>query len=312
MIIRIQAPNGILERGLAAYLRIFFAVTFRFFIGPRLGVKAQRFVTQMLALLMPGQLGVLQYKREIQGINTHILTPKRDASQGVILFFHGGAFCLGSSYTHRSVCSRLAHEAGCTVWVPNYRLAPEHPYPAALDDALTIYRALLKDGFSHQKIVIAGDSAGASLALALCIALKNKNEELPSSMMLISPVVDGDSVRQVRFMGGRDDPIITLAWMRQAVKWFNPPKFISEFSPLQNDLSGLPPMLIQVGQEEILLNDSLQLEAHATKSGVKCLLELYLERWHVFHLQGIYLKSSKLAIRAMAVFALSNLQENEL
>lgn len=309
MIIRIPAPNDPLERGLAAFLRGFLITTFRSLIGPRLGVKSQRKWVQFLALLMPGHLGLKKRHRDFNGLAVNILTPRNLKKPGAILFFHGGAFCLGSPYTHRSICSNLSYDSGLPVWVPDYRLSPEHPYPCALEDAVAAYEEMLRHGIKASNIVIAGDSAGASLALALTITLNGLGKDRPACVMLASPVTDGNSPRQKRAMGGRDDPMLTMGWLHQGLTWFNPPSDASAFSPLKIDLSGLPPILIQVGQEEILLNDSLQLEDHAVKSGVDCRLELYLERWHVFHLQSFYLKSSRAAIKAMATFALSHISK---
>ena len=299
--VQINAPTGWIEKFLAAFLRLFLRLTFKTLIGPGTSVKAQRRWVQLLALLMPGRGGIASRSVDVNGLSVEVLSPKKSDSKNVILFLHGGAFCLGSNFSHRSLCSHLAFESGMPIWVPNYRLAPEHPYPAALDDAVSIYQALLRQGYSSQHIVIAGDSAGGSLALALAIRLKKMGVSFPACIALISPVTDGLAIRQAQLLGGRGDPMISYEWLAQGLNWFNPPE-TSEFSPLKIDLTGLPPMLIQVGQEEILLNDSLQLEARATHFNVACHLECYLERWHVFHLQTLYLKSSKDAIRSLVQF----------
>lgn len=307
MIERISAPKDLLERGLASFLRGFLIVTFRSFIGPRLSIHAQRKWVQVLALLMPGRLGVKKEHKKIGTLDVAIFMPNKSKKKGAILFLHGGAFCLGNPFTHRSLCSNLAIDSGLPVWIPDYRLAPEHPYPAALEDAITSYQALIDQGYSPRDIAIAGDSAGGSLALALAITLNRAGKAAPACVMMASPVTNGNAPRQKRAMGGRDDPMLTMGWIDQGVRWFNPPSDAIEFSPLTTNLNGLPPLLIQVGQEEILLNDSLGLESQAEKSGVSCRLELYLERWHVFHLQSFYLKSSRAAIKAMTRFALSHI-----
>ncbi|MET3120868.1 acetyl esterase/lipase [Oxalobacteraceae bacterium GrIS 2.11] len=305
MINKIQPPSGLIERFQAGFLRIFLRTAFKTMIGPRSSVATQRIWVQLLALLMPGKIGLRRHRQNLSGLDIQIISPRQNVGKSVILFLHGGAFCLGNNFTHRSLCSHLAFESRLPVWIPNYRLAPEHPYPCALDDAVDVYRELLRH-YPAQQIVIAGDSAGASLALALALRLKQRALQQPACMLLISPVTDGQALRREQLMGGRGDPMISAGWLGQGVSWLNAPEQ-SEFAPLLHDLSGLPPMLIQVGEEEILLNDSLQLEQLATQAGVECRLEYYLERWHVFHLQSFYLKSSKLAIGAMARFAQAHL-----
>jgi len=305
MMNKIQPPSGLIERFQAEFLRIFLRSAFKTMIGPRSGVATQRTWVQLLALLMPGKIGLRRHRQNLNGLDIEVVSPGRVVGSSVILFFHGGAFCLGNNFTHRSLCSHLAYESKLPVWIPNYRLAPEHPYPCALDDAFDVYRELMRH-YPAQHIVIAGDSAGASLALALALRLKKHAIDQPACMLLISPVTDGQALRQEKLLGGRGDPMISAGWLGQGVSWLNAPQQ-SEFAPLKQDLSGLPPMLIQVGEEEILLNDSLQLEQQAEKAGVSCRLEYYLERWHVFHLQSFYLKSSKLAIGAMAQFAQAHL-----
>ena len=307
MIERISAPNDLLERWLSACLRGFLKITFRSLIGSKLSVHAQRKWVDALALLLPGDSGIKKHVRFLGDISVTTLMPKRVQKDGVILFLHGGAFCLGNPYTHRSLCTRLGLDSGLPIWIPDYRLAPEHPYPAALQDAIKTYEAILKEGYAAHSIVIAGDSAGASLAFALAITLNKAAKSPPACVMMISPVTMGNTLRQKSTLGGREDPMLTMDWLNQSIRWFDAPHSAVEFAPLEISLNGLPPLLIQVGQEEMLLNDSLQLEAHALQSGVSCKLEIYLERWHVFHLQSFYLKSSRAAIRAMARFALDHI-----
>ncbi len=282
--------------------------TFRSLIGPQLSAVWQRRWVWVLALLMPSRSGVSRVDATIDGLSVQIVTPKHSAHKGAILYLHGGAFCLGSAHTHRSICSHLAYASALPVWVPNYRLAPEHPYPCALDDALATYNALLRSGLTEDQIVISGDSAGASLALALAIRLQQTGRTAPAGLVLISPVTDMDADRSHVAMTGRGDPMITQDWLRQGIAWFNAPKATPEFSPLNIDLHGLPPMLIQAGEEEILLSDSVKLTAHAEASGVECRLEVYQARWHVFHLQTFYLHSSKKAVMTMATFIRMQLQ----
>lgn len=299
----VPAPAGWLEAATAAFLRLFLRASFRPFMGPRLGAPAQRRWAQALALLMPARLGLQVASERVGAIGVRVLTPAQSAGQGVILYLHGGAFCLGSAFTHRGMCAHLAFESSMPVWVPNYRLAPEHPYPCALQDALAVFDALLQKGYGSDQIVLAGDSAGATLALALAIHLRRQGRALPAALALISPVTDWQARRTGTASGVRGDPMVTQAWLEQGLRWLQVPPGVPEFSPLQTDLRGLPPLLIQAGQEEILLPDSERLAAHAQACHVPCQLEVHAERWHVFHLQAFYLRSARQALRTLGRFA---------
>jgi acetyl esterase/lipase len=305
----IAAPTDLPERFLAAFLRLFLRVAFRPWIGPRMGPAAQRRWLRILALLMPGRVaGVASRFETISGLEVEILSSKNVETKGVVLYLHGGGFCWGDSPMYRDLCSHIALESGMPVWIPNYRLAPEHPYPCALEDALTAYDTLLQRGYSSNSIVLAGDSAGGALSLALAIHLNRLGRTAPAALALISPFVDGSATHDTTMPGVRGDPMITRAFLDQCLQWFKLPPSVSEFTPLNIDLSGLPPILIQAGDEEILFSDSIKLEAHAQSCKVPCRLEIYKERWHVFHLQAFYLRSSRQALKAMATFARNSIR----
>ncbi|MGN4155314.1 alpha/beta hydrolase fold domain-containing protein, partial [Burkholderia gladioli] len=184
----VAEPDGMLERLNANLLRGFLRFGFRSLIGPPSGVGFQRRVVGMLSLLMPGVGGVIRYRLPAGAVTTEVVAPKRGDTGGAILYLHGGAFCLGSPNTHRSVTTRLARESGMAVWVPDYRLAPQHPHPAALSDVLDTYATLRAQGYAPERIVVAGDSAGGALALALATALRERGEAMPAALALISPV----------------------------------------------------------------------------------------------------------------------------
>jgi acetyl esterase/lipase len=259
----------------------------------------------MLSPLMPGVGGVRRSRETVGCIAVEVVQPRLQAGGAVILYLHGGAFCLGGPSTHRSITSRLAVESGLPVWVPDYRLAPEHPYPAALDDALGCYERLLASGYGPRQVVLAGDSAGGSLALALALRLRDAGRELPAGLALISPVADPTLSGQGVAANVQLDPMIRKAWVEQGIGWYRCPQDVLVHRPLDADLSGLPPMLVQVGEREILLSDSLRLADHARRYGVDCRLEVHEGRWHVFHLQAFYLASARKALRTMAQFARS-------
>ncbi|RQQ58901.1 alpha/beta hydrolase fold domain-containing protein [Burkholderia stagnalis] len=301
--VAVAAPKGALEALNAGFLRGFLRVGFRALIGPPFGIGVQRRVVGLLAPLMPGVGGMIRYRTQAGGVPAEVVAPKRGDSGGAILYLHGGAFCVGGPGTHRSVTTRLADESGLAVWAPDYRLAPEHPHPAALDDALAAYAALRAQGHAPSRIVVAGDSAGGALALALAIALRERGEPAPAGLLLISPVTDAALGGETLATRRGDDPMIRRGWLEQGLRWYHGAGAATAHGPLDTDLRGLPPMLIQAGDQEVLLSDSVRLADHALACGVPCRLEVHQARWHVFHLQSFYLRSAREALRTLAGFA---------
>lgn len=299
----IAPPAGGLEALAAASLRGFLRVAFRPLIGPPFGARMQRGVVALLSPLMPGAGGTLRYRTSARRVPVEVVAPKRGDMGGAILYLHGGAFCLGGPHTHRGVTTRLANEAGLPVWVPDYRLAPEHPSPAALDDALAAYDAMRAQGHAPHRIVIAGDSAGGALALALAIALRERGEPAAAALLLISPVTDPALGGATLASRRHDDPMIRRGWLEQGLRWYHGAGSTAARGPLDTDLRGLPPMLIQAGDQEVLLSDAQRLAHHAASCGVPCRLEIHAARWHVFHLQSFYLRSARDALRTLAGFA---------
>lgn len=305
-VVRQAEPVGAVESFSARILRSLLRVTFKAFIRPPVSVGTQRLIVSALARLMPGDGRAHVERHEIEGITTEVVSPKQAQQQGAttVLFLHGGGFCVGSARTHRSVTTRLA-AAGMTVWVPQYRLAPEHPQPAALEDALACYRHLLQRGVAAHQIVVCGDSAGGGLALSLALKLRDTGEALPAGLMLLSPFLDttlsGETIQTAAAL----DPMLDVAWLKQAVGWYAPQK---GSHLLEADLQGMPPMLIQVGDQEILQSDSTRLSAQATRCGVPCQLEVYAGRWHVFQLQAAFLSSAANAVNRLAAFAVQRTQ----
>ncbi|HIC7210992.1 alpha/beta hydrolase fold domain-containing protein [Burkholderia stabilis] len=299
----IAPPAGGLEALAAASLRGFLRVAFRPLIGPPFGARMQRGVVALLSPLMPGAGGTLRYRTSAHRVPVEVVAPKRGDMGGAILYLHGGAFCLGGPHTHRGVTTRLANEAGLPVWVPDYRLAPEHPSPAALDDALAAYDAMRAQGHAPHRIVIAGDSAGGALALALAIALRERGEPAAAALLLISPVTDPALGGATLTSRRHDDPMIRRGWLEQGLRWYHGAGSTAARGPLDTDLRGLPPMLIQAGDQEVLLSDAQRLAHHAASCGVPCRLEIHAARWHVFHLQSFYLRSARDALRTLAGFA---------
>ncbi|MGA3798534.1 flavin-containing monooxygenase [Pseudomonas fluorescens] len=289
------------EKLSAGFLRFFLRTTFRSLIGPGLAAPAQRKVVSLLSTLMPGTGGVIRYRQQANGVPVQVVAPKQGENGGVILYLHGGAFCLGSPGTHWSITSRLAKASGMSVWVADYRLAPEHPCPAALDDALACYQALRAQGYAADRIFLAGDSAGAALVLALALKLRDLHPHFAAGMLLMSPVADESLSGASMTSRVEQDPMIRRSWLEQGLRWYAGTQVMD--NPLEVDLHGLPPMLIQVGDHELLLSDATRLAEHALGSGVNCRLEVYAARWHVFQLQAFYLRSAAKALKTLGAFA---------
>jgi acetyl esterase/lipase len=298
----IEPPNNLIEKVSSSCLRSMLKLVFKQLIGPPQSVKTQRFILGMITPFLFGVPGVRREFFEMNGFNVEILNPPNKKNDKVILYIHGGAFCIGNPKTHRSITTRLAILTSYSIWTPDYKLAPEYKYPEGLSNLLDCYLKLLELGFAANQIIIGGDSAGASLALALALKLQSLGLELPNKIFLISPVTDFEARSSITQLTEKIDPMISLGLMKQAFDWYGYNSKEIFHSPLLQDLSGFPPLLIQVGSEEILLADSLRLADVAKKFNVDTTLQVYKERWHVFHLQASYLQSARNAINDIALF----------
>ncbi|WP_428382190.1 alpha/beta hydrolase [Nevskia ramosa] len=229
------------------------------------------------------------------------LTPSGDSGDQVIYYLHGGAYLGGSTRTHRGLLAHFAKAAGCEVVAIDYRLAPEHPYPAALEDAVAGYQELLAEGIPAERIVIAGDSAGGNLALVTTIALRDAGMALPAGLVLLSPWTDMSSSGKSMGSRAERDRILTVLGISKAAETFAAGRKLADplLSPLFADLAGLPPMLIQVGDDELLLDDSTRLTAAARKAGVQVLLSVRPKLWHVWQAMAGWMPEADQAIREM-------------
>lgn len=206
-----------------------------------------------------------------------------NATGSALLYLHGGGYALGSIATHRYLIQRLARACSGRALAVDYRLAPENPHPAALDDSLTAYRWLCDRGVTPESIILAGDSAGGGLAAATLLALRDAGDPLPAGAVLLSPWTDltgsGESLRRK----ADEDPMVTAEGLTAMAAAYAPGRCGDPLvSPHFGDLDGLPPLLIQVGSAEVLLDDSRRLAERATAAGVTVDLEVWDEMIHVF------------------------------
>jgi phosphinothricin tripeptide acetyl hydrolase len=202
-----------------------------------------------------------------------------------VLYLHGGGYVIGSPRSHRHLAAAIARAAGTAVLLADYRLAPEHPFPAALDDAVAAYQWLLGHGLAPGRIVVAGDSAGGGLTVATLLALRDRGLPRPAGGVCISPWVDLTCSGATYATKAAVDPIVTresVAMMAQAYAGAGDPK-APLLSPLYADLRGLPPLLVQVGSDEVLLDDALGLGERARAAGVDVTVEEWPAMIHVWH-----------------------------
>lgn len=293
------------QRLIAATLRQAMRVLMKPVFHPRVPVSVLRPGLTALAAISRPAAGVERHGDTLGGVAAERHDPASGPSARVILYFHGGAYCVGSPRTHRGLASHLARVSETTVWVPDYRLAPEAPFPAALDDALACYLALLESGVPASDISIAGDSAGGGLALALAMRLRDEQHPLPSRMMLISPWADLTNAGQ----HASDQPQgeVMLSWAqldKSAALYAGGRQHEPYASPLLGDLSGLPPCLVIVGTREILLSDSERLLQAFEDAGAEAHLVVYEGLWHVFPAHAGVLDSADDAIARLAAFSL--------
>ena len=206
----------------------------------------------------------------------------------VLLYLHGGGYVMGSPNTHRALAGELSRAAAAAVLLPDYRLAPEAPFPAAVDDAVAVYAWLLAQGHQPSQLAIAGDSAGGGLTVATLIALRDKAVPQPRCAVCLSPWSDLNCSNASYQTRAAADPMITTAditMMAAAyLKGADPKSPLA--SPNRADLSGLPPLLIHVGRDELLLDDAVVLHEAARSAGVTSTLEIWddmIHVWHAFH-----------------------------
>jgi len=219
-----------------------------------------------------------------------------------ILYLHGGGYCVGSPATHRALTGHLAARCGARVFAPDYRLAPEHPFPAAVDDAVSACRGLLAEGLRPQDVVIAGDSAGGGLAVAAALRLRELGLPRPRALVLFSPWVDVSLEQLPPVPPG--EVMLTLPWITECARAYvaRGDAHHPLVSPVNADLRGLPPTLIQVGTDEVLLEDSRRLHQRLQAASVPVQLEEFAGRWHVFQVNAGVLADADRALDAVAGF----------
>lgn len=246
-------------------------------------IEETRVALDQLGQSFPLPEGVSISSVVAEGINAEWVRASDAGAEAVILYLHGGGYTIGSLASHRHLCAALSRASGASVLALDYRLAPENAFPAAVEDAVTAFHWLLNQGTKAAHIVIAGDSAGGGLTVATLLALRDEGADLPAGGVCISPWVDltnsSESFTRVA------DPMLKKAELDLMAQAYVQGQDLKAplASPLFADLQGLPPLLIQVGTEEHLYDDSINLEARAREAGVNATLEVWDEMIHIWH-----------------------------
>ncbi|MDR7007936.1 alpha/beta hydrolase (plasmid) [Paraburkholderia strydomiana] len=221
-----------------------------------------------------------------------------------VLYLHGGGYYFCSPRTHRSIVFGLATRANAPVFSLDYRLAPEHRFPAALDDATAAYRYLIAEGTAPESIVIAGDSAGGGLALATLVALRDAGDPLPAGAVLFSPWTDLAATGASIVDNDGADPMFSGPAIAKAAKVYlgDMPATHPYASPVYADLRGLPPLFMMAGSTEVLLDDSRRVAANARAAGVDCELEVWKKMPHVWPIFAPFIPEANRALDRAAAF----------
>jgi acetyl esterase/lipase len=238
------------------------------------------------------------------GVPAEWITAAGAADDRVILYLHGGAYNMGSCNTHRELVTRLSIASGASVLLLDYRLAPEHPFPAAVEDSVAAYQWLLRTGIMPYNIVIAGDSAGGGLTISTLLYLRDHGLPLPSAGICLSPWADLDFTGESIHTKAKADPWLSANWLKPMAA-----HYIGQhgpchplISPVYADLHHLPPLLIHVGEDEILLSDAVRLASQARNAGVLVSLDIWQKMWHVWHSFAQHLPEGRRAIDEIGRF----------
>jgi acetyl esterase/lipase len=273
-------------------------------------IEETRAEFEMLATMFPVAADIKREPASANGVPGEWISAPNSTDAATILYLHGGGYTIGSVNTHADMVSRICRASGARAFSLNYRLAPEHPYPAAVEDATKAYRWLLGQGIRPESIVISGDSAGGGLSLATLLALKAADDPLPGAAVLLSPWTDllgtGDSLKT----RADADPMINPELIVQGATQYHGSTPASDplVSPLYGDYHGLPPMLIQVGDAEVLLDDSTRVAEKAKAAGVDVTIEVWDEMIHVFQIFAPTLPEGRQAIDRIGEFVKQHVQ----
>jgi monoterpene epsilon-lactone hydrolase len=257
----------------------------RHVLDPGLAWESQRRRFDQVMRAAPVPRGTKVTERVLGGVRAEVVTAAGIRAGCTVVHFHGGGYCLGSARMMRTWAAHLSARASCQVVVPEYRLAPAHPHPAALDDARAVLTALL-GGAGPAPIVVSGDSAGGGLALALALVMREAGGPVPAGCILMSPWLDLAASRWAVPALVRSDLLLNPPWLEACARAYADPSKWSDptVSPLRASHDGLPPLLIQAGSDDLLAPDAAALAASASAAGTEVTYTRWPRMWHDFAL----------------------------
>lgn len=250
---------------------------------------------------------------EANGVPVAWFNPPDHREDTVLVYFHGGAYIMGSIESHASLVSNIAAASGIPALSAGYRLAPEHQFPAQVEDTLTVYRWLLGNGYEPTQIAFGGDSAGGGLTLAALVAIRDEGLPMPACAVVLSPWTDLEVTGPTARERAERDPMLSIDDQPGLIRLL-----LGEAdsrhplaSPLHADLTGLPPLLIHVGGNEILYDDSIRFAEKAKAAGVEVTLDVQEEMFHVWHIFAPVLEEGRMAINEIAAFLQQHLMAED-
>ena len=259
---------------------------------------------EKLARVVGGSTPACVRQVDAGGVPSELVSAEGASSDTVTLYLHGGGYVIGSPRTHREFARRLSVASQAQVLVIDYRLAPEDPFPAPVEDAVSAYRWLLDEGYAPEKLSIAGDSAGGGLTAATLVSIRDQGLPLPACGVCLSPWVDMEGLGDSMTTRADRDPMVQkeglVAMAGVYLADADPRSPLA--APMYADLSGLPPLLIQVGGSETLFDDAIRLDEKARAAGVETTFEEWEDMIHVWHIFAPMLDEGQEAIQRMAEF----------
>jgi acetyl esterase/lipase len=300
-------PAGVREWLAAPLLRLVVQIVLKPVLSPNVPIAWQRWWLRQFARAACQKRKVDIQPGIVGGVAGEWASPRSPANantRATILYLHGGAYCIGSPATHRALTSRLAQATGLSVFAVDYRLAPEHPMPAAVEDAVSVYISLIERG----PVFVAGDSAGGGLALATALAVQQRGVSAPAALVLFSPWVDLTTCA-ISDKAPKGEAMLSVSWLRTCARHYLAGQDAAAplASPIYGDLRGLPATLVQTGTDDLLHGEAVRVHGELQTAGIAVRCEIVPARWHVFQLHAGLLPSANAAVDRAAAFIAANI-----